>query len=433
MLRLLRSRPNPFTLAARVHKPAPQVFQVQRVKIRTRLFKPRNFLIAGCVYYVCYRFYEVSLVNTLYAWSDAHAKDMSTEERKELEKNSKREGDDSDEISITMRVPLPFTAKLVDSPPFKGTDPEWQAFVKISRSNETLSDIRNSLAELVCKTAKASNSLVRRCGSDMRLGRHWLDIQYPSRPPPNYVRWALAWADDGMYLVEESVDLVVAERAERALWPSTLTLSLWSFTGALLKQNAANFARLLGYEPNPTPKLPLQQAMEKFQQQIKKSAVKSDSKAPGSLPSAKTQAADGSSTVPASAVDKRSTDSSPPPGSTTASPNSGVSTPIPTIPNGGSENSKGVRSVYVVRQTREHISKPLQAFAKTFQQLWEPIIQMPPRGSIYITGLVEIVSSTARMTVDVAAFWDPKTESFDFDTAQFRLRTLTMRVQNPLR
>ncbi|KAI1415057.1 hypothetical protein F5Y13DRAFT_197060 [Hypoxylon sp. FL1857] len=426
MFRLLRSRPNPFALAARVHAasaPTPQVIQVQRVKIRRKWFKPRNFILAGCMYYLCYEIYKSSVVSTFSAWLDEQERQLTKDEREEME----------EEMLEPIFIPLPLTTKLVMSEPYKSTDPEWKAFIRVNKNRELVRSIQSGLAELVRKTAAQSPVLVRRCGSDMKLGKYWLDVQYPLRPPPTFVRKGIALGDDGIYIAEEPIDTTTAIWIRRALWPSTLTLSLWSFSGALFKQNAMNFARLLGYEPNPTPNPSLQQAIDKVHQKLKNPKPEPETKAPSSLPSAKTQTADGSSAESASAVEKRSPDSSPAPGPSAAPPRSSVSSPTPIIPAAEGDKPKSAKDMYGIKSTQEHTNGPWRAFAQTFMQTWRPIQELPPRGSIHVSGLVEITTSRALITMDVSAFWDPKTEKFDLNTAVFRLRTLRMRTQSPMR
>ncbi|KAI1374252.1 hypothetical protein F4677DRAFT_426582 [Hypoxylon crocopeplum] len=425
MFRLLRSRPNPYSLGARLYQslngPSPQVIQVHRVKIRRKWFKPRNLIFACCVYYFCYRVYKTSILDTIFAWSDNEKEELDEEE---------------------FFIPLPFTTRVIESQPYKGTDPEWQAFIRVNKDRELIRRIRYSLAELVRKTAQSSHMLVQRCGKDMELGVYWLNIQYPYSPPPIFVRKVLSVGssvgdDSTTYtasITEEHVDTVTAMVIQRALWPSTLTLSMWSFWGALLKQNVLKFAKSLGYESNSVPKgTALDQTIEKLFPQIKKPAPKTDSKAPSSLPSANIQAADGSSTESTSPIEKRSAESSSPPGSATAPPSSSVSNPIPTTPDGESDKPKGLRFFSVIKHTQEHTRGPWHEFKQKFAQTWRPIREFPPRGAIHVSGLVEITTPRAVIIVDASAWWDPKTEQFDVQTTSFRLRNLHMKRQAPAR
>ncbi|KAI1652773.1 hypothetical protein F4813DRAFT_394321 [Daldinia decipiens] len=421
MLRLLRLRPNILSLTARANqsnRPSSQIIHVHRVNIRRKWFKPMNFIVAGCIYYMCYQVYTSSVLSTLGRWLDDQEKHLTEAERQEMEEA------EYDPIFI----PLPFTMRMVPSEPYKSTDPEWQAFVRVSKNREKVRGIQSGLADLVCKTASTHPMLLRRCGGNMKLGRYWLDIQYPSRPPPTFVRKGISIGDDGTYIAEETVDTVTAIQVRRALWPSTLTVSLWSFSGALLRQNASNFGKLFGYAPT-YPDTSFQQAVEK----LKKSTEEPNSKTPKSLSPANTRAAGSSSTDPTSPVEKRSAETTPDPRSSTTSSGSGVSSPVPIIPNAEPGKPKSAKDIYGIKTTQEHTSGPWLAFKQTFLQTWRPIGGFPPRGAIYVAGLVEITTPRAFITIDVTAWWDPKTEAFDMKSTSFRLKMIRDRTQSPLR
>ncbi|KAI0383595.1 hypothetical protein F5Y04DRAFT_28726 [Hypomontagnella monticulosa] len=423
MFRLFRTRPNPYSLGARIRgststTPGPQVIQVHRVKLRRKWFKPRNFVVAGLVYYLCFQVYKTSVFGTISEWLDEQDAQLTKKEREEME----------EEMLEPIFIPLPFTTRGVASPPYRSTDPEWQAFVRINKNRDLTRRIQAGLAEISRKTAASSNYLKARCGADMRLGRYWLDIQYPYRPPPTFVRKGLTIGDDGVSITEEEIDAVTARWVYRSLWPTTLTMSLWTFSGALMKQNALNFARLLGYERDSTPNSPFQQTIEKATQKLKKPTTESDAKTPSSLPSADKQAADGSSTDPTSPVEKRAAESS----SATRSPSSGAGSSAPIVPNTEPSKPKSARDIYGIRYTQEHTSGPWRKFKDDFWRTWHPIRDVPPRGAIFVSGLVEIQTPHSFIVLDVSAWWNPKTEKFDLKTANFVLRTIRAKTQTPL-
>ncbi|KAI2469555.1 hypothetical protein F4781DRAFT_431261 [Annulohypoxylon bovei var. microspora] len=425
MLRLFRSRRNPFTLGTRVHGssgPYPQIMQVQRVKIRRKWFKPKNFIFAGCVYYICYQAYKTSIFSTLGAWLEDQEKHLTKKERDEMEEG----------MLEPMFFPIPFTTRAVASPPYKGSDPEWQTFIRVNKDQDLLRGMQDGLAELVRKTATRSPILVQKCGKDMTLGRYWLQIIYPSRPPPTFVQLGISIGDE-VAIEEEAIDTTTAIWIQRALWPSTVTLSLWSFSGALLKQNALNVAKIFGYNPNPDPNPSFQQTFENVQRRIKNATAEPGSKTPSSLPPTKAQAAGGSSRDPTSTVEGGSAGSSPTPEPSAASPGSGVSRSIPIIPAAEPDKPRSVKDIYGIEHTQEHMRGPWMAFKQTFSRTWRPIQGLPPQGSIFVNGLVEIVTPRAFITIDASAFWDPKTKTFDTKTASFRLRTIRMKTQSPAR
>ncbi|KAI1094140.1 hypothetical protein F5B19DRAFT_447533 [Rostrohypoxylon terebratum] len=431
MLRLLRSRPNLLTLSARAHKsagPVPRVMQVQRVKIRRKWFKPKNFILASCVYYVCYQVYSASVLTDLLAWWYGDDGDDGDDND-----NDNENDEDGDDI-FDMFLPIPFTTRVVESPPYKGSDPEWQAFIRVNNDRELLRSIQDNLAALVVKTAARSSILVQRCGKDMSLNKYWLNIVYPARPPPTFVQKGISIGEE-IAITEEPIDTTAAFWVRRALWPYPITVSLWSFTGALVKQNFLHVAKAFGYNPNAESSPSLQQTINDVQQRVQKSIARPSSKASNSASSAKAehgqaQDASDSSSDSTSPVEKRPAGSSTP-DSPATSPTSGVGRPIPVISGVESNKPRNVKDIYGIENTQEHTKGPWMAFKQKFGQTWRPIQGLPPRGCIYVNGLVEITTPRAFITVDASAFWDPRTKTFDTKTTSFRLRNIRFKVQSP--
>ncbi|KAL7620823.1 hypothetical protein AAE478_009821 [Parahypoxylon ruwenzoriense] len=370
----------------------------------------KNFIIAGCIYYACYQAYAVSVFGTLGAWLDEQEEGMTKTEREEL----------AEDMLEPLFIPLPFTTKMVESPPYRYSDPEWKAFVSVSKDRDLMRAIQGGLAELVRKTAESSASLVKKCGADMKLGRYWLDIQYPARPPPTFVRLGICVDDTSISIAEQAVESMVVFRTRRALWPDILSLSLLSFSEELMKQNALYIAKLFGFEPTPSP--PLQQTIERIQQRLKKPT--------SPFPSANTQAANGSSTHSSSSAEKGPAKPSPAPDLSSAAPGASVGGPDPISSGADPGRPKSVRDIHVIKYTQEHTSGAWQALRKKFAQTWFPLRDLPPRGSILVSGLVEITTSRCFLTIDAYAFWDPKTRKFDMKTGIFRIRSIRMRAQS---
>ncbi|KAI1638400.1 hypothetical protein F4809DRAFT_261694 [Biscogniauxia mediterranea] len=417
MLRMFRSRPNVFSLGARVNGtqgPKPQTVRIQQVRIRRRWFKPRNFFIAAAIYYGCYQVYSRFVFGTLGSWLDEQEAQLTENERKELD----------EELSEPLFIPFPGTTKVVEPPPYRGSDPEWRTFIKINKDDARVRAIQNDLAELVRRTAVAHPGIVHKCGNDLTVVKHWLDVNYPYKPPPTFVRKGLRFDDVGIWLAEQPVDSFVVFRLRRTLWPSALTISLWSFSGALLKQNALHVAKVLGFEPKTVPVISVQETLNKFQQQLKKPPSRPDAHPSASLPPTSSGAAD-ESPVSRSA-------SSPTPPDALGSGTS-IGSVLPTVPTAQPGKPKSAKDIYMVKMTQEHTSGPWETFKRKFSQSWQPLKDYPPRGSFNVSGLVELRSSRALVTVDVNAWWDPKTESFHTRSIYLRLRGIRLKQQSPLR
>ncbi|KAI5923924.1 hypothetical protein F4810DRAFT_666556 [Camillea tinctor] len=417
MLRMFRSRPNVFSLGARVNGtqgPQPQTVRIQRVKIRRRWFKPMNFVIAAGVYYGCYQIYSRFVFGTLGNWLDEQEAQMTEKERKELD----------EEMSEPLFIPFPGTIRMVEPMPYRSTDPEWRTFIKLNRDRDRVRAIQGDLADFVRRTALAHPGIVHKVGKDIVVEKHWLDVNYPYKPPPTFVRKGIRVDDVGIWLAEHPVDSFLVFRLRRTLWPSALTISLWSFSGALMKQNAIHVAKAFGYEPKTEPIISVQQTLNKFHQQLKKPPSRPEPHQSASLPPENSGAADGNS-VSRSASSPATPD--------TLGSGSNIGSALPTVPAAEPGKPKSAKDIYMVKMTQEHTSGPWETFKKKFYQSWQPPRDFPPRGSINLTGLVELRSTRALITVDVNAWWDPKTESFHTRSLNLRLKHIRMRQQTPLR
>jgi hypothetical protein len=69
--------------------------------------------------------------------------------------------------------------------------------------------------------------------------------------------------------------------------------------------------------------------------------------------------------------------------------------------------------------------------AKLFSE-WRPAPIDPPRGCIFVSGLVELDSPKAWFVIDVMAPWDPKTREFDPRQISTKLRRVQPKQQRPL-
>ncbi|KAI8628871.1 hypothetical protein F5Y19DRAFT_475960 [Xylariaceae sp. FL1651] len=414
MFRLFRPRKNIFSLGARVNSTqasTPEVVRIQRVKFRRKRFKVSNLVIAAGVYYACYEIYTRAIFGTLGRWLDEEEAHLTEKEREEL-----------DEAAEPLFIPFPGFTKMVEPPPFRSTDPEWQTYVKISKNQALLKSIRGNLAELARRAVSNHPVLMKRCGKETKVSKYWLDLQYPYKPPPTFVRQGLSFDEDGISWTEQPVDSLAVFRTRQALWPSALTLSLWSFSSALMTQNAITIAKFFGYETKTDPLASMQQTIERIHQQLKKPPGKSDPDSSSSLPSPG-QTSESSATGALPSVDKRSAGSTTTP--ETLGSGAGVGNAVPSVPS--------AKDMYGIRTAQEHTSGPWDKFKQKLAQKWQKAPDYPPRGSISVSGLVEINTPRAIIIVDAYAWWDPQTEKFDPRTIVLRLRTVRPKQQAPLR
>ncbi|KAI1743406.1 hypothetical protein F4680DRAFT_410047 [Xylaria scruposa] len=416
MLRMLRPRGNMLPRSARLNPAKPrfshsqaQAVRIHRVKFRRKRPKISSFLMLAGISFALYE----GLIRVLIALVDEEDLEMTEEERQELEEAEEE----------PFFIPFPGFTQTVEPVPYRGSDPEWQAYIKVSKNPELLDSIRDGLAEMARRAIARHPMLARQYGEDVSISKYWLDVQYPLRPPPTFVRQGLSFGGgDGITWAKQPVDSVAVFWTRHALWPSALSVSLWSFTSALMTQNAMTIAKFFGYESQADPLATMQQTIEKIQQQLKKQPGKPSAFPPPLPPQGRT--GDGSTTSPFPPVDERAAGSTRTPEA--MGTGAGVDNALPTVP-------PKAKDMYMIRTAQEHTSGPWDSFKKSLVKKWRAPPAYPPRGSIRVSGLVEVNTRRAIMTVDCVAWWDPQTKKYDRSTLSLSLRAIRPKIQSPLR
>lgn len=260
-------------------------------------------------------------------------------------------------------------------------------------------------------------------------------MDFPHAPPPEFERsgytppgkWLLYGAnqrfrieiaDDYIAWTTMPVDSLTVFRIRQALWPSALTQSLWSFSKVLIKQDTAAIAGMLGIQWKPQPPL------EAIVAQHKKESMTEPGKPeqPADDPSPPTQSATrdlGETTRPdpEGAVDK-------PPSDVFKALAKRIKEADAQANQEGKDNA--------LTPIKIHLMTALMAFRQKFAQTWRPAPSYPPRGSILVSGLIELDSPKAWLVMDVKAAWDPKTKEYDARSMQVVMRRFQMKKQAPL-
>lgn len=235
-------------------------------------------------------------------------------------------------------------------------------------------------------------------------------------------------------------------KLRRTFMPTAVTLSMFTFSVALAKQNLLGVAKYLGFEPQASQSASVQQALDRIRQHLERPQPKasepkdpsslspktSESKDEGSLaPTTKTQTADGSTTGPATSPPPPSADSD----SSRPSPPRGLPTTVSPFSKAGDSTNKApsVKDLFGVKEVSGHMSGPWQTMRQKFAKVWRPVRPHPPRGSLNVTGLVEVTSPKATIVIEVFAWFDPKTETFDPYTMILALKHIKRKQMVPER
>ncbi|QLI64076.1 uncharacterized protein G6M90_00g025190 [Metarhizium brunneum] len=318
--------------------------------------------------YVCFQIFATVVFDPLLDWADHEWDNLSDKEKREMEEMA---GEEDDPLLF---LPFPFTTKEVKQPPYKGSDPEWLAFLAVNKDQQVQKDIKFGLAEIIRRGVEKNPGYVRLLGGkDIKLKKLWLDIIYPPAPPPKHYVSGIIIDDEGIFWGDRPIDSVAASHVNMAIYPKAVALTVWTFVNSLCRQTAQDVAKALGFNTEPPQDTSWQTvAINRMKEQ---GALGSGGKHAVKVPS------------------------------TTDKP---ANFPFPTAngdlfgPSIGSDNT----------QLDPRIQGALHAASMTFTKNWQPVKQPPSRGCIRVDGLVELQGKNAVMAVYVLGWYDPKQKNY---------------------
>lgn len=270
----------------------------------------------------------------------------------------------------------------------------------------------DDLAELVRGSIARHPHMVARLGPSIGIRRYWLDFDYPVFPPPLYERSGIEIAGDYIAWSTMPVDSLTVSRVRRALWPTPMFQAVWAFITVQSTQNLTRIGTVLGRETKPQPTFEALVALHKAR----------------SPPTPTTSNNAGVTTVP--------TTRTPDPSGAPKQPNIMNAPPTKKTQPIAEESEKPIYTgIEVVKpsfaQIQEHMKTARIAFRQKFNSVWTPPVEFPSRGSIFVSGLVEIGGKKGLVVLEVRSFWDPKTKAFDIRNTRLELKRFQPTVQRP--
>lgn len=248
--------------------------------------------------------------------------------------------------------------------------------------------------------------------------------------------------DEALEWATVSCDSFSARLLDRILWPKPvalsawtlgvwlvkpLTLSAWSQSVGRIKQTAVDWARSLGLASSdspddqghhdarptgPTPPPPhseVQKALEGLRRQTTRRPEEVND--PSSMPS--------------------STASSSPPSAPSASQDKAVGLPVK--PAVGGSNGEAPQQTWDEWIRSAPLARPLKEAVRAYTQEWRPLYTDPPRGSLAVTGIVQLETPKVFILLDVVAWYHPQSKTLDQGSMLVRLRRIKEKQQAPLR
>jgi len=382
---------------------------IQRVRLQRMGARPRTMIFSVLGVLTSFQVYSYVVLRPL--------QEAAAELEQSLDEETKKEMMEDDH---PLFIPFPGTIKQIVPHPYRGTDPEWQEFIKFSKDLALGKRVRDDLAEFVKSCVDKHPQIIMRCGKEMKIRRYWLDVDFPLAPPPEFERSGLEISDEFIAWTTMPVDSLTVFRIRQALWPSSLAQSFYGFFKVLVVQDIRIFGEKLGLvEPRRQPSFEALIARHLNKQSI-------DPGKPGVVPNGGSlkppTLGNSKQSMPDGIVSKES--------GTTAK-----SSPDNDDKQAKLEARQAELETEIRNRVRDfkvaHFFRPLVAFKNKFTQTWRPAPNYPPRGSVILSGLVEIDSPKAWIVIDVKAAYDPKTKTFDSRCMSLALRRLQMKKQGP--
>ena len=369
---------------------------------RVRFKKPGFFSLRRLVTIGLYTGIVYGYSKLLWRYMDIDVEFLDDEDLEEEETAAHAEGEEGTELEEgpfyadedSLFIPMTWSTKMARQW-YKGSDPEWQEFIKVAKDKARHKKVQDELVQIVYTGSTQHPSIAQRIGTDPKIGKYWLDISFPDGPPQEYERSGIEIGDGFIAWSQQKVSQENQTRLMRALWPKAAAEGSWATIKVLAKIQYRRARELLGLEAHPggldSPAEKMratieamkkaQERQEGGQQQRGRGAGKTSMEAEGS-----------SSTSLASSSS----------GQTTATPTPDQQKRLPYTFHVPLPTSSSL--------TTTDIPIAMHVFSATLSKNWHAKHKNlePPRGTFVVQGLVEVRGGRGRVLFDVSSFYDPR-------------------------
>ncbi|CAI6282603.1 unnamed protein product [Periconia digitata] len=408
---LFRRGPSTSSVALKSARDGHETIRIQRVRFKNPIFTKARIIGTTITFATAYA--VSAYVDSVLAEDDEEEEqlraDQAQQGRPRIDKGSgqdaagkdeegewEQQGDeeeDDDEDDEDEEVLFFFPTGLSKPKPrtfYKGSDPEWQEFIKFAPDRQRIVKIRNELISTVRGAVIKNDQWTKVLGKiNAQTGNTWLEVIFPDAPPIEYERpgWALT-TDLNLRQATQDIDPRAHSLYNRVLFPIAIARAFYEDSWRRISKMWETQPGLGGTEAA-------------LQAMIRARQITSGSTPPTSPTSASA--------------------------SPTSTPTSEQQAAMPRSP--PSSDPAHDRSS-VTLQTSKMIPIMDMSF---FRGKWlknRPREQpQPPRGTFVVSGLIDIVGDKAKMTVDVFAAYDPKSAKYVIIT--IKPRTLKEWTQRP--
>jgi hypothetical protein len=350
---------------------------------------------------------------------DIHIEEIEVEDdtatRKQGEWETQEGDSEEDEFAEEDNTFIPMTwATQLPRTFYKGSDPEWQEFVKIAKDKTRHKQLQNELVQVIFSGAKQHPKVAMSIGNDLKVGKYWLEISFPDGPPQEYVRSGIEIGDDFIAWSPQKITAENQYRLTRALWPKATFDGFYATAQMYTGIQYRRLKQALGLEEvnSFSPEERFKVALEMLEKEKQNSGKGRGGSPVGGNPQTSPDGSPGSLVSVSSAANEAQ--SSPRAAEDRSALPWVLSLPLPA-------------STDLINPTDVQIAK--HVFISSLMKNWNPKKLEPPRGSFVVQGLVEIRGSKGRIMFDVQSCYDPKEAKFV--TVNAGMRSLKRWNQSP--
>ena len=293
---------------------------------------------------------------------------------------------------------------------YKGSDPEWQEFIKLSKDPQRHKDIQRRLVSNIRSELSQHPQASRILGQiDHKKGKFWLEISFPEGPPTEYAVTGLEIGDEYIAWVSKPMSQKDYQKLQRTMVPTAAFWSTWAAAKYLLNVQLNKVKQSLGLAPAANPQI------ESVQKRVQ---PKQDHNGKGSA-NEKSGAQSNPEGGPGTAKQRTSapaTDQTPKTGSGGSASPDQKKVGLPKLPSLSPRGNDNPITLAIFMHSMAH-------------QMSKPYRVELPRGTVGVSGLVEVVGTKGKATLDVTAAYDPKEN--EFVGSYWRPRRIQPRSQSP--
>ncbi|ORY15023.1 hypothetical protein BCR34DRAFT_196978 [Clohesyomyces aquaticus] len=348
---------------------------------------------------------------------EAEQGDEENEDDEEDEDEDEDEDEGEEDVEPLVFLPTGFSRKKQRTY-YRGSDPEWQEFVRIAPNKDRVQRIQMELIGLVRQGSSTRPDYIRRLGEiDPQKGYWWIELKFPDGPPQEYERPGIEITDDLRYRwTTRSVNEIHHQRLNNVLVPTAVAKSIYVDTKKKVERSWLGLQKYVGWgntpskppeslpPPPPPPPPPTQQQ---------------------SPPAGKTSGSPTPPAAPANAPPAKESSSPSPP----QTPATSRKEPQKEPETSTSLESSVYKRFGVLLPSPKTLTLDLSTFRRAFSRNQKPYVVEPPRGTFIVHGLVEVIGERAKLTLDVTAVYDPKVAQFVMFVS--KLRSITDYRQEP--